>query len=239
MFKTRIIYLECVDSTNKYLLDGEFEPGTAVAAEYQTGGRGRGGRDWKSAPGDNLMFSVVLPLLPADKLLGAQIAAGYAMVETLMEYADVRLKWPNDLVCADKKLGGLLIETQFSGSILKKAVLGVGININSYPPELSVRAISLKALIDGELPPVKTILKSALERLSDVFKAYAAGELDIAYEWACYSAYYLRKLNFHRNGASETLIEKGITSDGRLIALNEQSNKEVIAEGEIGYDFRI
>ncbi|MDR0453757.1 MAG: biotin--[acetyl-CoA-carboxylase] ligase [Deferribacteraceae bacterium] len=237
MFEKQIIYLESVDSTNKYLMDGEFGQGSVVSAKCQTHGKGRGGREWKYAPGENLFFSVVLPILPREKLMGAQIAAGYAIVETLMEYADIRLKWPNDIVCADRKLGGLLIETHFAGSVLKKIVFGAGINLNSYPPELSARATSLSEFTDAELLP-NVILKKALGQLGDVFKTYTSGELDIASEWAYYSAYYSKKMHFHRNGTLKILIEKGITSDGRLIAQNEQGEEEIITEGEIGYDFR-
>ena len=239
MFDKQIIYLESVGSTNRYLMEGEFEPGTVVSAKYQTDGKGRSGRKWKSIPGENLFFSVILPKFPNDKILGTQIVAGYAMVETLMPYADVRLKWPNDVVCANKKIGGLLIETQFAGSTLKKIVLGIGVNINSFPPEFSARAASLSVFMDTEPPCADIIMKSALERLSELFNAYIADELDITEEWPCYSAYYSKKLHFHKNGVLKLLIEKGITSDGRLIGLNENGEEEVISVEEIGYDFRI
>lgn len=137
-----------VDSTQRVAraLAEEGAPhGTVALAERQTAGRGRLGRTWQSAPGENLTFSVVLrPFGPARQapLLTLGAAAGLA------EALELRVKWPNDLVTPDgRKVAGLLAEMETEGVGIRYVVLGVGLNVNqaAFPPELP-NATSLAAL---------------------------------------------------------------------------------------------
>ncbi|MEO7549170.1 MAG: biotin--[acetyl-CoA-carboxylase] ligase, partial [Ramlibacter sp.] len=121
-----------VDSTNTELMRraraGQTDP-VLLVAERQTAGRGRLGRDWHSGAGDALTFSLALPLAPAD-WSGLSLAVGVSLAESL--HPDIRLKWPNDLWLADRKLGGILIETASfgqAGQARRYAVVGVGINL--------------------------------------------------------------------------------------------------------------
>lgn len=132
-----------VDSTNSELMRraraGRTEP-VLLVAERQTAGRGRLGRAWHSgaAPGDAaasaLTFSLGLSLAPAD-WSGLSLAVGVSLAESL--HPDIRLKWPNDLWLADRKLAGILIETASFGEreARRYAVIGVGINIGERPAE--------------------------------------------------------------------------------------------------------
>ncbi len=138
-----------LDSTNSELLR-RATPGDGVAvllAERQTGGRGRLGRHWASPLAANLylslarMFSGGLARLP-----GLSLVAGVATTEALhtLGFADVRLKWPNDLVVVDgaagsgadvagaglRKLGGLLVEGGGENAGPARAVLGLGLNVH-------------------------------------------------------------------------------------------------------------
>lgn len=124
--------LPSVDSTNTELMRrgraGRAEP-VLLLAEDQTAGRGRLGRGWASAPGASLTFSLGVLLAPAD-WSGLSLAVGVALAESL--HPDVRLKWPNDLWVADRKLGGILIETASfgeGGGAGRYAVVGVGLNV--------------------------------------------------------------------------------------------------------------
>ena len=125
-----------LDSTNTELMrrarGGRMEP-VLLVAERQTAGRGRLGRQWQSAPGDSLTFSLGLPLAPAD-WSGLSLAVGVALAESL--HPEIRLKWPNDLWLHDRKLGGILIETASfgeGGQARRYAVIGVGLNLTERP----------------------------------------------------------------------------------------------------------
>jgi len=119
-----------IDSTNSELMrrarDGIADPVLLVAAD-QTAGRGRRGRDWVSAPGASLTFSLALPLQPMD-WSGLSLTVGVSLAESL--HPQVRLKWPNDLWWRDHKVGGILVETANVGA-QRVAVVGIGLNIDT------------------------------------------------------------------------------------------------------------
>jgi BirA family transcriptional regulator, biotin operon repressor / biotin---[acetyl-CoA-carboxylase] ligase len=120
-----------IGSTNTELMRraraGRMAP-VLLVAEQQTAGRGRLGRDWHSAAGQSLTFSLGLPLAPAS-WSGLSLAVGVSLAESL--HPRIQLKWPNDLWLDDRKLAGILIETaSFSEREARRyAVVGVGINI--------------------------------------------------------------------------------------------------------------
>jgi BirA family biotin operon repressor/biotin-[acetyl-CoA-carboxylase] ligase len=141
-----------LDSTNTELMRraraGRAEP-LLLVAERQTAGRGRLGRNWHSAQGDSLTFSLGLPLAPAD-WSGLSLAVGVSLAECL--HPAVRLKWPNDLWVDDRKLGGILIETAGFGSpgAARYAVVGVGLNLAPRLPDgLSTPPAGLRELLAG------------------------------------------------------------------------------------------
>ncbi|MCW5198275.1 biotin--[acetyl-CoA-carboxylase] ligase, partial [Desulfobulbus sp. F3] len=108
------------------------EQGTVVHADYQTGGRGRNGRHFCS-PSGGLYFSVILrPALEQTDLPLLTLAAGVGLCRGLMAAVSVhpQLKWPNDLYCADRKLGGILTESgPLRAGLPEFVVIGVGINV--------------------------------------------------------------------------------------------------------------
>lgn len=149
--------LPTVDSTNTELMRraraGQSDP-VLLVAEQQTAGRGRLGRAWRSQPGDSLMFSLGLPLAPAD-WSGLSLAVGVSVAESLQPMLPppgsaaprVGLKWPNDLwlggAGGERKLGGILVETASfvapqgaaapASAGTRYVVVGVGLNIR--PPD--------------------------------------------------------------------------------------------------------
>ncbi len=131
-----------LDSTNRLLRDrlgNNSIHAHVVCAEYQTEGRGRGTNLWLTAPAAGLCLSLGWHFESAPKTLSAlSLAAGVVLTECLAEIAPatVRLKWPNDLVYAGAKLGGVLIESrgQLAGAI--DLIIGIGINID-MPPGLA------------------------------------------------------------------------------------------------------
>ncbi len=145
----KVIYFDQLASTSDYtkglVLDGA-ESGTLVIADYQTGGRGRGGKSWVSKPGEGLLFSLVLDLDIAPELwYRMSLAVGVAVAWSIEKFeADenlsVDIKWPNDVHIGGKKVAGILTEVT-SGKI----VIGVGINISvsEFPKNLLCSATSL------------------------------------------------------------------------------------------------
>ena len=102
-----------------------------LVAEHQSAGRGRMGRNWHSAAGASLTFSLGMPLLPAD-WSGLSLAVGVSLADSLAPPThageQLQLKWPNDLWLKGCKLGGILVETASWGA-QRYVVIGVGLNV--------------------------------------------------------------------------------------------------------------
>lgn len=131
--------LETTPSTNallwQHLREGAGEGTVAIAAQ-QTAGRGQWGRSWVSPIG-GLYFSVALaPHCLAKESAQLTMAVGWGIANELRRWqVPVQLKWPNDLVLAGRKLGGILTETRVRQDAIHQAVVGVGINWANSPPE--------------------------------------------------------------------------------------------------------
>ena len=129
--------LDEVDSTNEQLLRSSEVSGLSVClTEAQSAGRGRRGRAWVATPGHNILMSMRwrFEAGPAG-LAGLSLAAGVAVLHALEEFGvrDVGLKWPNDILCAGRKLAGLLIDVRGEASGPSLVVLGLGLNVYLAP----------------------------------------------------------------------------------------------------------
>lgn len=152
----RLIALDSVDSTNEEAKRlaargaAETPEGTLVWAQRQTAGRGRRGRTWISPPG-NLYCSLVLrPEVPAARGAELGFAAALAIYDAIASVApvgmQVQAKWPNDILVHDKKVAGILLESECGGDHPPAwIVLGVGVNIESFPENMEFPASSLTA----------------------------------------------------------------------------------------------
>ena len=125
--------------------------GSVYFADEQTAGRGRGNHGWHSAAGDGLYVSILLrPQLAASNLALLPLAAGLAAADAIhgVSALSVDLRWPNDLLIGERKVGGILVEARndSKGPLHAMAVVvGVGINIHqrNFPPDLATPATSL------------------------------------------------------------------------------------------------
>lgn len=155
--------------------------GTVVLAEEQTAGRGRDGRSWHS-PAGGIWLAILLR--PARVELAAMsIRAGLVVadvVDELLGAARARLKWPNDVLCDDRKLAGVLCEGRWQGDALQWLAVGIGINVrNPIAPELADRAVSLHELrptvrrldVLDRLVPAMARLTGRSARLTEVERA--------------------------------------------------------------------
>jgi BirA family biotin operon repressor/biotin-[acetyl-CoA-carboxylase] ligase len=130
------VYRE-VDSTNLCLLEKNIDAqqlsGAVCVAETQSAGRGRRDRSWVATPYHNVMLSASWCFeFPAARLAGLSLAAAVSTIRALQDYGvgNVGLKWPNDIVWQEKKLGGVLVETRGAGQQSTLAVVGLGINVH-------------------------------------------------------------------------------------------------------------
>lgn len=151
-------FLASTDSTQsraRELATGDDAEWALVVADYQTSGRGQHGRRWSAPPGSSVIFSLVVRPRSPEAMSLIPIRTGLAAAEAIEALlgvdsrpgaaARIELKWPNDLVAGDAKLGGILCEGQMRGSDLR-AVVGVGINVRRFAVEPGV--IATPAFLD-------------------------------------------------------------------------------------------
>lgn len=150
-------YHGVLSSTNdraKELAHAGAVEGTVVAAEEQTGGRGRRGRLWHS-PHGGLWFSLILrPTVSPAEIHTLSLLVSLAVVQGVEELLGIRpdLKWPNDIILDGRKAGGVLVEISAEAEQVHYAVAGVGLNVNItfFPEELEAFATSLKIYTEKE-----------------------------------------------------------------------------------------
>jgi BirA family biotin operon repressor/biotin-[acetyl-CoA-carboxylase] ligase len=185
-FGRSVRVFEEVDSTNteawRWIEDGA-EEGSLVIADQMTAGRGRWGRKWLTAPGKQLLVSLVLRRAPSLARAGLlATAAGVACAEAIENVArlPVSIKWPNDVNVEGRKVAGILVETRTSGDRADAVVVGIGINSSfragELPDEISQTASSIAIECERReqaVPSRLAVLIELLARLelahSDVF----------------------------------------------------------------------
>ena len=141
--KYDIIWLDEVDSTNKYLrrhIDS-LDNLSVVSVLLQTEGRGQGDHKWHSAKGQNLIFSILLknPDIPAAQQSEISDAVSESVVELLHRHGiKAWIKPPNDIWVEQKKICGILIEHSLRSSRISWSIIGIGLNVNqiSFPDDL-------------------------------------------------------------------------------------------------------
>jgi len=145
-------YRAVTGSTNddaRALAQGGAPEGVVVVADTQTRGRGRTGKSpWLTPPRTSIAVSIILHPRQPEALARISMLAGVAAAEAITEVAGVpaRLKWPNDVMIGERKVGGVLVESALAGSSVAFAIAGVGINGN-------LPAAALGPLPDAAVPP--------------------------------------------------------------------------------------
>lgn len=227
-------------STNADLLADTDAPDRSVlVAEVQRAGRGRLDRDWVSAPGDGLTFSVLVrPTAPIATWGWLPLLAGVALREAVGEVAgvDVTVKWPNDLLAAadGRKLAGILAQT--SGEAV---VIGIGLNVSTAAQDLPVEwATSLALAGAGEVDRAR-LLVAVLNRL-DVRLAQwdgAGGDaercgLAADYRAAC-STLSMGVAVSALDGRRIEGVARDVDSAGRLLVTTLDGGESVIGAGDV------
>ncbi len=144
--------------------------GTTVIAEEQTAGRGRDGRSWHSPMGGVWLGMLLRPARVELGVMSVRVGLAVAdAVDALLGRAEARLKWPNDVLLAERKLAGILCEGRWQGEALQWLAVGVGANVcNPIPGAVARRAVALAEW----LPAVQRI--DLLDRLVPALLAAGA-----------------------------------------------------------------
>ncbi|WP_409416873.1 biotin--[acetyl-CoA-carboxylase] ligase [Flavobacterium sp. PS2] len=154
----KLIKLDAIDSTNEFLKllssQQESENFTVVTAENQTKGKGQMGEVWRSDIGKNLIMSVLVRdfLLDSEQFFNLNIIFSLSVIKALEELniPDLSIKWPNDIMSYNKKIGGILIENTLKSDGTIVSVVGLGLNVNQTNFENLPKASSLAVICNAQ-----------------------------------------------------------------------------------------
>jgi BirA family biotin operon repressor/biotin-[acetyl-CoA-carboxylase] ligase len=232
-----VSWLETTASTNDDALGAAkagAPHGALFGAETQSRGRGRRGSEWHSEPGAGLWFSLLLrPQLTAEVVPVLSLCAGLAVREAVATRLaeSVTVKWPNDVLAGGRKLAGILIESQISGTQLGSVVVGIGLNVeqDAFPEGLSSIATSLALLgaSDRAREPLLADLLAALDKWLKQLEA--AGLAGISEELRQHDALFGKRV---RVGEHEGTAA-GIDSAGRLLLRTDLGVTETLTSGHV------
>ena len=238
--------LDSVDSTNNYLskaASSGYPHASVVAANIQTQGKGRRGRQWQSALGESLIFSFLWRFTQgASGLSGLSLAVGVAIIRGLkkINITTALLKWPNDILIFDegvyKKLAGILIELQGDTDGQSAAIIGVGLNLNISKLQLEKidqPATDIHNLLSEKIDS-NFFMAIIIKELAQVLATFESEQFKpFKDEWLSYHAFQDKLINITL-GNSQIINGKAIdiSDTGALIVSTDEGSKS-FASGEV------
>jgi len=226
-----VIYLDKTDSTNSYLKQLSVErlcQGTLCIADNQQRGRGQYERNWHSEPFKNLTFTLIFMPSASRRLHIISLACALACCKQIEQEVqqDIFIKWPNDIMCKGKKLGGLLTESIYSGNRLDKLLVGVGLNVNqSRFPQSLPDATSIKLQYHGEELEREYLLAELLKKIEYNYTL-----------WSRHSNKLLKSINHHLIGYGKwmKIEECGVALDGlfKILGINKEGHLLALSKSD-------
>lgn len=224
----RFVKLDAIDSTNDFLKElvrsGSVENYTVVTARSQTRGKGQMGAEWISEAGKNLTMSMLVADADAAvaSIFKRNAAVAIAITDVLhgVNIPAVSVKWPNDIMSGNKKIGGILIENSFKTNGGIEAIVGIGLNVNQtdfagLPQASSLYLVSGRTSDPDQLAAaIATAVRNRLGQLEQAWHKY----LDLLFRKNLPTAFR------DAQGSEFMGLVNTVTSDGRLeIQLEDQS----------------
>jgi BirA family biotin operon repressor/biotin-[acetyl-CoA-carboxylase] ligase len=223
---------------------GDAAAGTVLTTDDQRAGRGRRERSWVAPARSAVAVSVLLaPQVPQARWSWIPLLAGVAVRDALVAVAgvDARLKWPNDVLVGERKLGGLLAEVVDTPSG-PMVVVGVGINVSQRVDELAVPTATSLALAGAATTDRDTLLRALLRSLGARYLDWVAAGGDprasgvgAAYREACSTLGAAVRVHLPHGARGEELLEgvaEGVDDDGRLLVAGP-TGVRALAAGDV------
>ena len=230
---------DVIDSTNdearRLASAGQREP-VWITAARQTTGRGRRGRAWESPAGNLAATLLIRPGKPASECAQLSFAAAIAAHEAIASFApdaEIRVKWPNDVLANGRKIAGILLESASTGTVPEWLAIGIGINLAHYPEGTEFPATALPALGIAAPNPSEALarLAAAFAKWYEIWRASGFSPLRDA--WLARAAGLGTRIRARLADGEIWGMFEGIDETGALILRETQGKTRAIAAGEV------
>lgn len=237
-----IIKLDAIPSTNSFLKEMSanqlLENFTVVVAENQTEGKGQRGNVWNVESSKNLTFSVLIKKFHVSEfnpfVLNVLTPVSVFQVLSTYNLRNLKIKWPNDILAENKKIGGILIENIFKNQNEIDVIIGIGLNVNQSKFENLPNASSLNLLLNKNFNKEELLHQIVLKIEENYKKLIQSGE---DYFWSFYNENLFRKnvpSVFEKNNKSRFQgIIKNVSKEGKLIIQLEDDSIQAFEVKEI------
>jgi BirA family transcriptional regulator, biotin operon repressor / biotin---[acetyl-CoA-carboxylase] ligase len=221
-----IFYFDIIDSTNNFaqelIKENKAINGTVIFSEEQTHGKGQRLKNWFSEPNKNLTFSIILfhdnNLLKSPFILNKLFTVSlYQVLEVCLPNQSIEIKWPNDILVNGKKICGILIENNFSGSKINYSVIGIGLNVNQKQENEYATSI-IDILLEEQLRPY--IFEQLIEKIDHNYQDFLSNGAE----------YFEELFNQHLKGFNQTsqfIINEELTH-GKIIGCDKDGQLQII-----------
>ncbi|MBF0567000.1 MAG: biotin--[acetyl-CoA-carboxylase] ligase [Nitrospirae bacterium] len=240
--KWKIFLYGSVGSTNDVaktlFLNHQTGQWTAVIANHQWAGRGRFNRKWFSPSGLNVCMTLIVKAVELRNLPLMNVALSLATVKAINKATNLATwpRWPNDLYCGEKKLGGILSESISAANRITHVLMGIGINVNTrsehFSPELRLRATSL--LEETGLQWARwDIVRSILDEFATCYTAIDNDKTTLLDQWSRACRTIGRKIRISTHDGEVDAVALGIDETGRLIVERSSGIRITISAGDL------
>lgn len=222
----QFIKLDAIGSTNDYLKEisrkNVLENFTTVTAQTQTQGRGQMGSKWETESGKNLIMSVLVKntVMVPEMIFDLNVAVAVSVFTVLEKYEvpNLSIKWPNDILSAHYKLGGILIENLLKSETEIEAIVGIGLNVNQQNFENLPQASSIVNVTGKKFQP-DVLCHEIVDQLIQYCQLITQEKSQLL--WDFYKAHLFKKgvpMPFEAAEGNRFMgIISDVTAQGRLV----------------------
>jgi len=234
-----VIFFDAVPSTNdlafNLAIEGSAE-GTVVVAETQTKGKGRLGRSWSSPKHKGIYLSLILrPKISPAQSPVITLMVSSSICKAIQEVCGIeaRIKWPNDILLQNKKLGGILTEINAEADRVHFLIIGIGLNVNNDKNSLLPGAVSLKEAQGCHFSRLNLAQEVLRKIEEDYFVFQKQGSLAIIESWREYNSTLGKRVRVSSDSGQLEGIAVDIENDGGLLIRDDLGLTRKVMAGDV------
>ncbi len=238
LFNNLHIHLDEVDSTNNYAMrlidDDKAQNGQIVSARHQFNGKGQRSRIWTATKDKSLAMSIIVqPNLTLSKMIAFNKAIAVAIIQAIHNFYPTLtcyIKWPNDIICDDKKAGGVLIENVIRGQQWAYSVIGIGINVFQEGPLADLPHAGSLFHEDSKPNDINDLMIELYATILKQITTFKEAEINIFYHTLLYKKAQLQR--FKSDAIIWEAFIEGVDEKGDLILTKPDGSLLQLKHGE-------